>query len=189
MVRRDEERSEPRSGEGLSSCCASLAGESPVPVGVGAPGSRPQPSGREPDGRAGCRKGLRTERACGPQHEVKPGASSDSQSGSRAAHFTAKATPAALVPKRVGGKTAGLLAWSASCMARHDGHLGIDDRPPPPDTIEVSGTPAVAYTRSVALDDRTCVLVVEAQGTDPLPPEADCLRFLHSLKRTGKPIW
>jgi hypothetical protein len=103
MVRRDEGRSEPRSGEGLSSCCASPAGESPVPASVGAPGSRPQPSGSDPDGRAGRRKGLRTEQARGPQHEVKPAASSHQQSGSRAAHVTAKATSTALVPKRAVG--------------------------------------------------------------------------------------
>jgi hypothetical protein len=35
----------------------------------------------------------------------------------------------------------------------------------------------------------SCVLIVEAQGTDPLPTEADRLRFLRSLKRTGKPAW
>src|SRR5208283_5220574 len=103
MVRRDEVRPEPRSGEGPSSCCASPSGASRVPASVGAPGSRPQPSGGEPDGRAGCRKGLRTEQARGPQHEVKPAASSEKQSGSRAAHFTAKASSAALVPKRVVG--------------------------------------------------------------------------------------
>ena len=103
MVRREEETAEPGSGEDCSSRCASPAGASPVPVGVGAPGSRPQPSGRDPDGRAGCRKGPRTEQARGPQHEVKPAASSDKQSGSRAAHVTAKATSAALVPKRAVG--------------------------------------------------------------------------------------
>src|SRR5580692_8634468 len=103
MVRRDEVRPEPRSGEGVSSCCASPAGESPVPASVGAPGSRPQPSGGEPDGRAGRRKGLRTEQARGPQHEVKPAASTEKQSGSRAAHVTAKATSAALAPERVVG--------------------------------------------------------------------------------------
>ena len=103
MVRRDEERPEPRNGEGFSSCCASPTGASPVPAGVGAPGSRPQPSGGEPDGRAGRRKGLRTEQARGPQHEVKPAASTEEQSESRAAHFTAKATSAAPAPERVEG--------------------------------------------------------------------------------------
>jgi RNA-directed DNA polymerase len=41
------------------------------------------------------------EQARGPQHEVKPAASTHLQSGSRAAHFTAKATSAALVSERV----------------------------------------------------------------------------------------
>jgi hypothetical protein len=81
MVRRDEEKSEPRRGEALPSCCASPTGASPVPAGVRAPGSRPQPSGGEPDGRAGRQKGLRTEQARGPQHEVKPAASAEKQSG------------------------------------------------------------------------------------------------------------
>src|SRR5207245_2733704 len=38
------------------------------------------------------RKPLRREQARGPQHQVKPAASSDPQHGSRAAHVTAKAT-------------------------------------------------------------------------------------------------
>jgi len=40
------------------------------------------------------------ERAHGPQHEVKPAASTDLQSESRADHVTAKATSSALVPER-----------------------------------------------------------------------------------------
>src|SRR6185312_4814165 len=43
------------------------------------------------------------EQTRGPQHEVKPAASTEEQSGSRAAHFTVKATSAALVPKRAVG--------------------------------------------------------------------------------------
>ena len=103
MVRRDEpDRSAAQAGDGSGSRCTSPAGASPVPVGVGAPGSRPQPRGRDPDGRAGCQKGPRTERARGPQHEVKSAASKDRQSGSRAAHLTAKATVTAQGPKRAG---------------------------------------------------------------------------------------
>ena len=41
---------------------------------------------------AGCRKPLRREQARGPQHEVKPAASTELQPESRAAHVTAKAT-------------------------------------------------------------------------------------------------
>ncbi|WP_437586123.1 hypothetical protein [Sorangium sp. So ce1000] len=43
--------------------------------------------------------------------------------------------------------------------------------------------------RAADFEDMTCFLIVEAQGSDPLPPEADRLRFLQSLKRTGKPVW
>ena len=42
---------------------------------------------------AGRQEPLRRERVRGPQREVNPAASSDKQCGSRAAHFTAKATP------------------------------------------------------------------------------------------------
>ncbi len=45
-------------------------------------------------------KSLQREQVRGPQHEVKPAASTDKQSGGRAAHFTAKATSAVLAPKR-----------------------------------------------------------------------------------------
>jgi hypothetical protein len=109
MMRRDEAMSL-SFGAGLSaSCCTSLAGVSPVPVSVGAPGSRPQVFGGDPLARAGCRKPVRRlrlpsgEQARGPQHQVNPAASSQLQSGSRAAHVTVKAMSIMLVPKRVVG--------------------------------------------------------------------------------------
>ncbi len=89
--------------------CACPAGESPVPVGVGAPGSRPQALGGDLCVRAGRRKPVRRrklrsgERARGPQHEVKPAASTDEQSGGRADHFAAKARLAVRDPKRAAG--------------------------------------------------------------------------------------
>jgi RNA-directed DNA polymerase len=43
------------------------------------------------------------EQTGGPQHEVNLAASTEKQSGSRAAHFTAKATSSTLDPERVGG--------------------------------------------------------------------------------------
>lgn len=89
----------------------------------------------------------------------------------------------------VGGKTPGRLAFSASCMARRDGKLGPEARAPGSDRSEVKGTPPAAHQRTVDFEDMTCFLIVEAQGPDPLPPEADRLRFLRSLKRTGKPVW
>jgi hypothetical protein len=74
-------------------CCTSPTGESPVPVSAGAPGSRSWARGEIRESQAGCRKPLRREQQRGPQHQVKPAASIDSQWESRAAHFTAKAKP------------------------------------------------------------------------------------------------
>jgi hypothetical protein len=50
--------------------------------------------------RAGCRKPPRRKQERGPQHQVKPAASKEKQSESRAAHVTAKATPIAPAPER-----------------------------------------------------------------------------------------
>src|SRR5580698_10572180 len=100
MVRREEEEAEPRSGKGWSSCCAFPTGANPVPVGAEAPGSRPQAGGEIRSARAGRRKPLRREQQRGPQHEVKLAASTDKQSGSRAAHVTAKAISVALDSER-----------------------------------------------------------------------------------------
>jgi hypothetical protein len=78
-------------------------GESPVQVSAEAPGSRSQAPGEIPVSRAGRRKpgGQRQlpdgEQARGPQHEVKPAASTEKQSESRAAHFTVKAISNAAV--------------------------------------------------------------------------------------------
>ena len=90
-------------------CCATPTGESPVPVGVGAPGSRPQVLEGDLCARAGRQKPAKRrephsgEQARGPQHEVKPAAWTDLQPAGRAAHVTAKATPLAREPKRAGG--------------------------------------------------------------------------------------
>ena len=56
--------------------------------------------------RAGCQEPLRREQVRGPQHEVKPAASTHSQPESRAAHFTAKATSSA--PRSGGARAGGL---------------------------------------------------------------------------------
>jgi hypothetical protein len=98
MVRRDAD--ENRDAGATSARCVSPVGESPIPVSVGAPGSRVAASGEIPFVEADCRKPLRGEQPCGPQHEVKSAASSQQQSGSRAGHVAAKAMPAVLVPKR-----------------------------------------------------------------------------------------
>ena len=95
MVRREEDEPQPK-GEGTASCCASLAGESPVRVSARAPGSRLREGGEIPLAQAERQKpprreALRGEQQRGPQHEVKPAASTDLQRESRAAHVTAKA--------------------------------------------------------------------------------------------------
>ena len=110
MVRRDANEKETSQESELSDAsCASLAGESPVPVGAEAPDSRPRAASESSTSRAGYRKSVKRlkpfsgEQARGPQHEVKPAASTEKQSGSRAAHFTAKATPNAQVSERALG--------------------------------------------------------------------------------------
>jgi hypothetical protein len=110
MVRHEAKARLNPQGQGCAAaCCASPTGESPVPVGVGAPGSRPQAVEGDLCARAGCQKPVRRrkprsgEQARGPQHEVKPAASTDLQPAGRAAHVTAKATPLAQEPKRAGG--------------------------------------------------------------------------------------
>lgn len=101
MVRRDAVKLRDV-GDG-SACCAFPTGGSPGPVSVGAPDSRVAVFGGDPGAEADRREPLRRERPYGPQHQVKPAASSEKQSGSRAAHVTAKATSGALVPKRALG--------------------------------------------------------------------------------------
>ena len=103
MVRRDDEDDQlplPFGVMAVLSRCASPAGASPAPVGVGAPGSRSQARGEIPGTRAGCQKPLRREQPRGPQHQANTAASKHLQSEGRAAHVTAKATSNELVPKR-----------------------------------------------------------------------------------------
>jgi hypothetical protein len=109
MVRRDVVADLSASvGEKVTTCCASSAGASPVPVSIGAPGSRPQVVKGDLQTQAGYYKSVSWhepfsgERTRGPQHEVKPAASTHSQAGGRAAHFTAKATSQAREPKLAG---------------------------------------------------------------------------------------
>ena len=105
MVRRDADGS----GDAQASTdrCAGYASptdESSVPVSAGAPGSRPPVAGEIPSVEAGCRKPSAAmvggERVHGPQHQANAAASSEKQSGGRAAHFTAKATSAVQDPER-----------------------------------------------------------------------------------------
>jgi hypothetical protein len=110
VVRRDG-KDEPR--EGIDEpCCASPAGASPAPVSVGAPGSRSPASGETRVAEARRREPLTGRQGRGPQHDVKLAAPTESQPGSRAAHFTAKATTASRRSETIGAGSRGV--WSAA---------------------------------------------------------------------------
>ncbi|PCC72788.1 hypothetical protein SAMN02745121_01904 [Nannocystis exedens] len=96
MVRPDDaDEFGPEGGGTATSCCTVPAGESPVRVGAGAPGRRPQARREIAAARAGRQEPLRREQERGPQHRVKPAASSENQWRSRAGHVAAKATSTA----------------------------------------------------------------------------------------------
>ena len=97
MVRREDTGlTEGRPTGKAASRCAVPTGESPERVIAGEPGSRPALEAERPKGEAWCQKPLRAkadsgEQARGPQHQVKPAASTRLQSESRAEHVAAKA--------------------------------------------------------------------------------------------------
>ena len=134
MVRHEAKaRLNPQGRGGAAACCACPTGESPVPVGVGAPGSRPQVVEGDLCARAGCQKPVKRrkpfsgEQARGPQHEVKPAASTDLQPAGRAAHVTAKATSSARDPKHA-GDCGGV--WGAARVQGHERNVrGPSARP------------------------------------------------------------
>ncbi len=107
MVRRDDDGIlTGNAGGNPWSRCDDPTGASPDSVGTGAPSSRPAAPRETSSAEAGRRKQasqreLKSEKqARGPQHEVKPAASTESQPEGRAGHFTAKATSAARAPER-----------------------------------------------------------------------------------------
>src|SRR3954469_25026194 len=98
MVRREGTAVGPagKSAEEGVPCCTGPAGESPVRVIAGEPGSRLQPGAERRPGQAERRKPSAAkvaggEQQRGPQHQVKPAASSEEQSESRAEHSAVKA--------------------------------------------------------------------------------------------------
>lgn len=106
MVRRDGKAEEvAQAADEAESCCTTPAGESPVRVIAGEPGSRPQRSGVIPARRVGRRKPREREQGRGPQHQVNVAASSLYQpkgvQGGRAIHVVAKATDSIPVPERL----------------------------------------------------------------------------------------
>jgi hypothetical protein len=155
--------------------CAFPAGASPASASVGAPSSRPQVAGRDPDARAGRRKPVPRRMPCGgeqqrgPQHEVKPAASTELRRESRAAHVTAKATSIPPAPNRavdlsgVGGaarvegnerNTRGPSAQPKSVLERSD--LGEGAQAPllPPSLAVSTKHDADARTREAARSER-----------------------------------
>ena len=96
-----------------ASRCSFPAGASPASVSTGAPSSRPQARREIAVARAGCQEPLRREPARGPQHDVKPAASTYLQSESRAADHTVKAMSTA--PRSGGVGAVGLGGgWGAA---------------------------------------------------------------------------
>ena len=81
-----------------------------------------------------------------------------------------------------------VLLWSATCVVRRDGTLGPESTGPS-DVTETKETPAMAEVRTIQLPDRTCILIVEAQGTDALPGADVRSRFLQSFRQLGAPNW
>ena len=95
MVRRDEDswlNRLRRRGQQFFSF-ASPAGASPVQGTAGDPGSRSPTAGEIPSVEARRQEPLRREQQRGPQHQVKPAASTEKQWEGRAGHVTAKAAP------------------------------------------------------------------------------------------------
>ncbi len=133
------------------SCCAFPAGESPVPVSVGAPGSRSPEPGEILEAEARRREPSDGRQGRGPQHEVKLAASTEKQSGSRAAHVTAKATSSTRRSGKIVEGSRGV--WRA---ARVHGKAR--------NTGDPSAQPRVRGTRSDQADGQARVVQRKSEG-------------------------
>lgn len=123
---------------------------------------------------AGCRKPLRREQARGPQHQVNVAASTQEQWESRAAHFTAKTTPAAPDPKGAPGLPG---VWT---VARVQGEVRNRRGPSarPESGRGVSNKPKVKSTAVQRESEGVIVLPIPAQhnageGKDPYGDDAE----------------
>ena len=140
MVRRDDVGFPAHEGGYAASCRELPTGASPVSVTAGEPSSRPAARGEILSAEAGRRKRVKqrellsAEQARGPQLNVKPAASTHSQSEGRAAHVTAKAATTSLVPER-GGVLGGV--WDA---ARVQGSSGNTRGPSAPLVMRQGGS-------------------------------------------------
>jgi hypothetical protein len=161
MVRREAAAGwSPPGGTSAAACCIVPAGASPAPVSAGAPGSRPQVSGEIPVAQAGRREPLRREQGRGPQRQVKPTASTDEQSGSRAAHLTAKATSRAQEPERARGPGG---VWGA---ARDQGTMRNTRGPSAPPSSRQGGSYKPKAKASAAQRESEGVVVPSIAATN-----------------------
>jgi hypothetical protein len=133
------------------SSCASPAGASPASVSIGAPSSR-SPEPREiVEAEARRQEPSNGRQGRGPQHEVKLAASTDTQSGSRAAHVTAKATSSTRLSEAIDEDSRGV--WSA---ARVQGEAR--------NTGDPSARPRVRGTRTDQADGQAIAVQRKSEG-------------------------
>lgn len=181
MVRREGTAAVPAGSSAVVGVprCAFPAGVSPARVIAGEPGSRPAPEAERPIGEAWCQepfaaKAVNGEQQRGPQHQVKPAASSEEQSESRAIHVGAKATSAV----RESGWTVGLGGvWGA---ARAEGEVRNTGGPSATRVVPQSSLDKPKAKRGAAQreSEGVVVLLMAAQknaagGKDPCFSHAD----------------
>src|SRR6266545_3899396 len=159
MVRREEAERTSRDVREASSC-TSPAGASPVSVSAGAPSSRSAVRAEMPEAEAGRQEPLRRKQQRGPQHEVKPAASTDLQRESRAAHVTAKAK--FRTPQSGGTRERDLSGvWGA---ARVEGEVG-NTRDPSARSLSRQGGSYKPKAKSSAVQRKSEGIVVARMGT------------------------
>ena len=155
MVRRDE-----ADGMMSASRCSSPAGASPASVSAGAPSSRPQVSAERPVARAGCQEPLRREPVRGPQHNVKPAASSDLQPERRAGHLAAKTT--SRVPSSGDARARELGGVRGAARGQGDARNTRGPSAPPWSGQSASYKPMAKSRRAQRESEGTVVLVTAA---------------------------
>ena len=179
MVRRDEvDRTS------SASRCSSPAGASPASVSAGAPSSRPQASGESPVAQAGCQKPLRRKPVRGPQHHVKPAASTELQSESRAAHVAAKATSA--MPQSGGVRVAGLGGVEGAARVHGDERNTRGPSAPPGSGQRDSYKPKAKASRAQRESEGTVVVTSLATNNAAISTDIPHLRARVLVNQAGK---
>jgi hypothetical protein len=156
VVRRDE--AEDRVSGSTASRCLSPAGASPVSVGTGAPSSRPRASVERSVAQAGCQKPLRRKPARGPQHQVKPAASTHLQPESRARHGAAKAMSRA--PQSGDVRTRGLGGVWGAARVQGDKRNTRGPSAPPTSGSSASYKPVAKASRAQRESEGVVVLLI-----------------------------